>query len=754
MPKMTSNLFGCAAAGAGLLLASSAMSAKAQETKRLWTPKDSVELRYETFDFKDPYEGPGMTMGAPDASPVRFSPDNRYFMTVSNRAELATDKEIVEIKIFETAAVRTALASVKKPTQMKPLQFFSRSSTSTYHAVENIEWDLDNPGFFFDGVDAEGKPHHYRADILSREITDLAKLPTDNKIRYAFSYRNGAFLYNSHRWQVNSHYSEYPMTWMPRQKSGFPILNDTAYSNEVGSRVPGESWAKCNDAPKIALAPITASTASVAPAGCKAIVLSGRNQAIAYHLIDLRNGKSRPISPALGVTNSMTWSPDGSYALLNNAGLRSDAAAHLSIFDTATETVTALEGATGGQDIVRLGRVRWLSPEKVLVGRAEQDDESVTLFTLQAGKWIATQADAKLLAAEMPELPGFEVVAEQDDNIPVTVLARNENGEVVLTAPDPLLDEIKRGTWQRFTWEEAGAEHIGAIMLPTNTKKGDGPPPVIIDSYRYMESMGKFMPDGPHRGADSSAQALAAKGFAVVWFDAFGQESKSQLELAKSMPGGRYPEGKLYVERTDIVIDTLAAQGLIDPQRIGIMGFSRGAYLALYHATHPGRHPVQAYAWIDGGYDVGSDDFVQATINLRPYVPYKGSPWINRAFHDELSTLRHVDKIGAPILFSTHYSFDKLWTSTYHSQLMAIQAARRPWDLNLFPKGEHQMIRPQHRYLQMTSIVDWFSFWMLGEEPGDKTRAPVWNKLRADWERQQAWEATGNPVGSGPAADF
>src|SRR5690606_26566512 len=72
------------------------------------------------------------------------------------------------------------------------------------------------------------------------------------------------------------------------------------------------------------------------------------------------------------------------------------------------------------------------------------------------------------------------------------------------------------------------------------------------------------------------AQAMAARGFAVLSFDPNGGVTSATPEETRDVVAG-----------ADSAVAVLRDRGLIDPTRVGVMGFSRMGYRALYLSTHP-----------------------------------------------------------------------------------------------------------------------------------------------------------------------
>jgi hypothetical protein len=127
---------------------------------------------------------------------------------------------------------------------------------------------------------------------------------------------------------------------------------------------------------------------------------------------------------------------------------------------------------------------------------------------------------------------------------------------------------------------------------------------------------------------------------------------------------------------------------------------------------------------------------------------------VDRQASLERDTLLNVHHIRGPVLFTRSVGAERRMWESLRIMQGAFRAARRPFDELSFPEGVHNLMRPRERIVLMNAIVDWMAFWLMDEAPADPERARVWTQMRTQWQRQQAWEASGNPVASTPPADF
>jgi dipeptidyl aminopeptidase/acylaminoacyl peptidase len=715
-----------------------------------WTPRTSIELRYFALDLAHPADWP--VPGERGASGILYSPDRRYFLFIRCGGDLQQDAVVAELTIYETDAVAAALRD-PETAAVQPLRRLEiRSWSSSDQPISNLRWDEDSRGIIFSTVDRFGRRQFSYLDVRSGLQRNLADAPARDRL-FA-SYRAGGFLSYS-RARIREAF-RYPAQWVERQGqsalpwSGTLLLYPEAQGSGEGPLVVR---AGCRNRPArrvmgFARPPVAV---AISPDGCSSI-LSGQltGEGWTHVLLDHRSGRWQRMADAPPyVATTPAWSSDGRLVAFLAPPVA--CASPICMFDVARRrTVTVMDG--GGEAVMPRSTMRWLAADRLMVvapGRSGPAGLEVRVG--RDGIWRASRpvpADGPSPSLQSP----LSVTIEQDLNSPARVVASLGARRLILSQPDPALAGVRRGRWQEFRWDDPdGIQHRAALMLPPLARPEDPPPPVVINPY-YFEQSGPhrdyFLPDGEHRGAESTAQAMAARGMAVLWLDAWNREPSPGGHT-----GGTPAEGPSFVRRLDAVIAELARRRLVDPNRVGLAGFSRGGYMTLYAATHPGRHPIAAFAALDNYLGSLAVDMERAAVDRSTLEAIWGNYFQHRDEWQAVDTLSHVDRVGAPILFTKNLDggirFDGL-----EAVLGAFVMARRPFDLLIFPEGQHNLLRPGERLALMNALVDWMAFWLKGEAPPDARRARMWSQMATLWRRQQAWEAAGHPIGSVPAADF
>lgn len=352
----------------------------------------------------------------------------------------------------------------------------------------------------------------------------------------------------------------------------------------------------------------------------------------------------------------------------------------------------------------------------------------------------------------------LRVTIEQSQNEPPMVVARLGGNQLNLTGADPALAHVWVAKSRTIRWKsENGTLNSGGLILPRTSEScvdvgvaGEperaeyarddrcGPVPLVVQIYSYDPK--QFDPDGPARHA-YAGQALASKGIAVLTINLSDQRGIGELSETSSRVRG--------------AIQYLAHRDLIDPNNVGVIGFSRAGYNVYYGITHPDEMPVRA-AIIDDSYPGTYTYYLQTAaikaIDRKEFDDtYGGSFWNAKKVWLEREPSFNVDRIRAPVMMAVHGTTGLVWAA---DQIGSFMLNRKALEYIIFPEGGHYLGRPLERIASQNATIEWMSFWLLGKMPDDSERSIRWIRMKKEWERQQAWEAAGHPPGSEPDKNF
>lgn len=266
--------------------------------------------------------------------------------------------------------------------------------------------------------------------------------------------------------------------------------------------------------------------------------------------------------------------------------------------------------------------------------------------------------------------------------------------------PDPRVSELGLRPPRLVTLRSRdGVELHGALYEPPPELQGGGSPagppwPAIVSVYggphaqRVTRSWGMTV--------DMRAQYLASLGFLV-----FKLDNRGSARRGLAFEGAiRHDMGNLEVQDQVDGVRWLASQGLADPARVGIYGWSYGGYMA---AMALARAPETFKAAVAGA-PVTSWDGYDTHYTER----YMGTPASNPAGYASSSVLTHVANISGALMI-VHGLIDENVHFRHAARLIdALVKARKPHDLMLFPDERHMPRSEADRVYMEERMRDFF----------------------------------------------
>ncbi len=238
-----------------------------------------------------------------------------------------------------------------------------------------------------------------------------------------------------------------------------------------------------------------------------------------------------------------------------------------------------------------------------------------------------------------------------------------------------------------------GVRLHGAIYRPP-ASFGAGPFPTIVSVY-----------GGPHaqmvtRGW-SMTVAMRAQYLRRLGFLVFVLDNRGSARRGLAFEGAiKHRLGHREVQDQVDGVRWLVERGLADPRRVGIYGWSYGGYLAaMCLAREPGVFKVAV-----AGAPVTHFDGYDTHYTER----YLGTPRSNPEGYRDSSVMRYVDGMRGKLLL-IHGLIDENVHFRHTARLInALIAARKPYDLLLFPDERHLPRRLADRVYLEERVRDYF----------------------------------------------
>jgi len=710
------------------------------EARRPVTVADTIRM---TKLWNNDYFGAAM----PTEDVAQISPDGSKVLVVVKRGNLEKNTNDYSLLLWRMGDVFHSVA---------PETLLTMSSSSNREAIKDVKWFEDSKTIAFLGEGPGESAQVYAFDIRTRTLKKLTNHPT-NVISYSLPapYSHIAYFAEQPKESIWNEGTRRKGVWI----GGHPELTDLILGakNRSQPEIFSLSIKPKGNAKKL---PVL-----VSPLGAMGgIFLSPDGKYIAlfdvltgavpgtwgeyadpfirkhlndhqgnyayfakYLLIDARTGQTRtlldsPVRPEPWGSEAI-WSSDSSSVVV-------------------THTYLPLEGSEGSERKERQsapfaveikvpnGEITKISQEDLgfpawdqKTGQLGFDMKETSgsgvvrrlLFQKEGGQWRKIGDAPKGESAP-------EIVMDEDMNTPPRIVVKDPKTQkkTVLLDLNPLFENLKFGVVKQIEWETTdGQKEKGRLYYPVDYVPGKRYP-LVIQTHAYDQS-DKFEIDGPFTTA-FAAQPLAGKSIMVLTAQIHhtpDEETPREVDEARAAFEG--------------AIRYLDQNGLIDLDRIGIIGFSRTCFHVKALLTSSKYHFAAASVseGVDGGYfqylEGGAEDFSEHVNGGAPF----GSGlrlWM------EHSPGFQVDKVQTPLLVTAPSPGSLLGEWEWFA---ALRRLGKPVEMVYLQDGSHPLERPWDRMVSQQGNLDWFVFWLKGEEDPDpaKTEQYVrWRQLRGNKE--------------------
>ncbi|MEJ1964490.1 MAG: prolyl oligopeptidase family serine peptidase [Gammaproteobacteria bacterium] len=295
-----------------------------------------------------------------------------------------------------------------------------------------------------------------------------------------------------------------------------------------------------------------------------------------------------------------------------------------------------------------------------------------------------------------------------------------------LTNLNPWIDQRAFGKVEKIEVENASGVKVSAYLVyPVGFTAGQRYP-LIIGTYGFV---GRFVL-GAEWHTTFPAQALAGQGYAVLLLNVppGGQSLANDPEKARDL------EGWQMLSTFDRAVQMMVARGIADPDRLGVYGWSHGAFVVQFLQAHS-KTRFKAAAMGEGG-DYNPGEYASIGMTAWPQIfqnMYGGplSAKTAKAYLDFAPVLS-AGNFTAPMLMEFSGRDGDFGLEAY----VPLRVRRLPAELVTYDDEPHNFATPRARLASMARKVDWFNYWILNREDPDVAKQDQygrWRQLRAEW---------------------
>jgi dipeptidyl aminopeptidase/acylaminoacyl peptidase len=310
----------------------------------------------------------------------------------------------------------------------------------------------------------------------------------------------------------------------------------------------------------------------------------------------------------------------------------------------------------------------------------------------------------------------------------------------VLTDLNPQLRFLRLATAKTIHWQVNGEyEAAGLLFLPPDYVQGKRYPLVI----QTKGEQGWFACDSGSSHLPSFApQPIATAGIAYLAPSSDGTQSSSDKPHGPNTayPGG-VGEAVQQMEMWDSAVDSLARLGIVDPTRVGIIGFSRTGFHVEFDITQAKTHYAAATAADNINYSLAEYLFLPYTSHAE-IAMFGGPPFGDTLGNWERYSISYnLDRVHTPLLMEQmgygvcddDPNKIPLGLVTPYEIYRGLRLREKPVEMYYYPEDVHQPDHPLARLASLQRNVDWYRFWLQNYEdplPSKQEQYKRWREMR------------------------
>lgn len=483
--------------------------------------------------------------------------------------------------------------------------------------------------------------------------------------------------------------------------------------------------------------------------------LAGRLEGVQIgYLYDLHtHAVSIPLESP-NVSGGGVWAPDGnSYVQVALAPVGSkwedadlDKAAptnhsfHLFSVDVHTGTIREVVARTARPPLA------WTKSGELIV---QDDTGSIHTLAMSSDEWREKDSFEIPLSKRSPYTPmasdGQRFVMEYENISTAPELLQFDRTTARINTVvklNPQVDALRLPRIENMAWvTSTGYKATGVLLLPPDYDPSRRYPLVIENGSILYE--GQFVCDSGADHVSSFARGLLADSGIVYLMRSWpGNDNWKNNYYPRGYPG-EIGEAAFQLDLVESAVQYLDDRRMIDPTKIGLIGFSRGGWYTEYALVHSHLAFQAATATDNILYSTGEYWYLYDNAAVHALEGMYGGPPYGASLKNWLdySISFNLDKIHTPLLMEVmgygrknddpYRPLNNL--AKHYEEFVGLSRLAKPVELYYYPEEQHQVDHPMARIASLRRNVDWYRFWLQGyERPNvdDPDQYKRWEHLR------------------------
>ena len=325
--------------------------------------------------------------------------------------------------------------------------------------------------------------------------------------------------------------------------------------------------------------------------------------------------------------------------------------------------------------------VRPVTSEKASLSVDRDDDTGVLLITYADGNTPST----------IYTVPSIEQVA-------------NRSAWTQLTDSNPQVRNIALGEQEEITWKSKDGTMVGGVLVkPVGYQRGQRYP-LIVAIHGGPASADVLGFNGGY-----NSQVYAGAGYVVLRPNYRGSTNYGQ-KFRNDIVGNYFPPGY-----DDIItgVDYLIAQGIVDPDRMGSLGWSAGGHWSNWILVQTNRFKaISSGAGTSNWISMYAQSDVQRN---RQYYLGNKLPYDDFDAYWNQSPLKYIKNAKTPTMIHVVEGDPRVPSPQSVELHMALKQLGVPTELFMYPGNTHGITDPRNQLVKAVSEMAWMDYYVRGK---------------------------------------
>ncbi len=424
------------------------------------------------------------------------------------------------------------------------------------------------------------------------------------------------------------------------------------------------------------------------------------------YLISIDGGEPKRLTENRTSENSFKFSPDGSFISFTSSSdlnLKYPGSSKLFLLNLKDLKVRSVTASFKGE----VSSYEWLTNDIIIftgeVGvtsnfyKLDLNKNIISPISMEEGvftNFVIVKNESKIICTyTTPISPNSIYISSIEDFKPVRLVDLN-----------PQIEEFNLGNFKPYRWKSRDGKIVEGILgLPHDFQKGRRYP-LIVQLHGGPASA--YMLSFPS-GISSYSHVFTGKGWVVFQPNYRGSTGYGE-DFMKEIAGK-------YFDRSidDIVsgIQSLIKEGIVDKEKIGVMGWSAGGHMTNWLITH---YPDMFKGACSGaGAANWISMYAQTDIQYTREFYFLDKPWNKVELYLKYSPILYVRNVKTPTLILCGEEDERVPLPQSKELHLGLLKSGVETELVIFPREPHGLREPKHQLYKMKKELEWLEKWVL-----------------------------------------